>query len=101
MFFKIIARMTELYFYFCIFLGFITSSLIIFTLLLNAWNKFVASKNTFCEWLKTYSLCCYIQKHYKLALLSETTFKTALEYIDSEEKRKELWEQWKDLRDAE
>lgn len=98
---KLVARMTECYFYICLFLGFLTSMFICFWGVLKSWDIFVNSKNNFLEWLKVWKCKEYIRKKYKFALLSERLFKTALEYIDNSEVRKNLNQEWEVLKHAE
>ena len=98
---KLVARMTEYYFYVCLFLGFLTSIVTCVWCVLKSWNLFVNSKGEFLEWLKVWKCKEYISKNYRFALMSEMTFKTALEYIENEETRKKLFKTWEDLKHAE
>lgn len=101
MFIKLIARMTECYFYLCLILGFLASMFICIWGVLKSWNLFVKSKGEFLEWLKVWKCKEYITEKYRFALMSETTFKTALEYIENEEIRKNLLKTWEGLKHAE
>ena len=62
MFIKFVARMTEGYFYLCLFLGFLASIFICFWGVLKSWNLFVKSKGEFLEWLKVWQCKEYISK---------------------------------------
>lgn len=63
---KLVARMTECYFYVCLFLGFLTSIVTCVWCVLKSWNLFVNSKGEFLEWLKVWKCKEYISKNYRL-----------------------------------
>lgn len=96
--FKMIARLTESYFYLCIFLGFLTSLFLCASGVLKAWNVFVNSKNEFLKWLKIWECKNFIAEKYSFALLSEQVFKTACEYIEDKELRISFNRRWEALK---
>ena len=100
MFFKIIARMTELYFYFCIFFGLSATAIICCKYFLIAWNKFFHPTKILCDYNKTMKIYEFIKEKSKFALLSEDIFLKALTYIDKENIREELLKQWERLKNA-
>ena len=96
--FKMIARLTESYFYLCISLGFLTSLFLCASGVLMAWNVFVNSKNEFLKWLKIWECRNFILEKYSFALLSEQVFKEACECIEDKELRISLNSRWEALK---
>ena len=69
--FKMIARLTEIYFYLCLSLGFFASIFLCSSCVLKSWNIFVNSKNDFLEWLKVWKCKEYIKEKYNFAYYKE------------------------------
>lgn len=97
---KFVAKVSVIYFYACLFLGFLCSITICVSGVLKSWNIFVNSKNNFLEWLKVWRCKKFIKENYRFALFSEDIFKKALGYIENPEVRQKLNHEWEVLKHA-